>query len=208
VVEDIHEGPLDEAVWPAIYYPMAQAPDSSVRVLVRTEGSPEAILPALSAAVRGIGPGIGTLDPETMTSHISDSPAVYLRRSAAWVTGGFAALSALLAGIGLYGLVAYSVGQRTRELAMRLALGARPGAIFRLVGGEAARLAASGLLLGLGLYAGAHRLLRGLLFGVSGWDVPPLLAVVALLGCVALAAGVGPARRAAAIHPAEALRAE
>jgi predicted permease len=208
VVEDIHEGPLDEAVWPAIYYPMAQAPDSSVRVLVRTEGSPEAMLPALSAAVRGIGRGVGTLDPETMTSRIADSPSVYLRRSAAWVTGGFAALSALLAGIGLYGLVAYSVGQRSRELAMRLALGARPGAIYRLVGGEAARLAATGLLLGLGLYAGAHRLLGGLLFAVSGWDLPTLLAVVVLLGCVALVAGVLPARRAAAIHPAEALRAE
>ena len=122
--------------------------------------------------------------------------------------GGFAALALLLGVVGLYGVVAYSVSQRTREIGVRMALGAQRGSVYRLILKEAAWLIAAGVAIGLVCAVAAATLIRGLLFGVRSWDVPTLAAVAGLLGIAALLASFVPARRAASVNPVDALRAE
>jgi ABC-type antimicrobial peptide transport system permease subunit len=121
---------------------------------------------------------------------------------------GFAALAWLLGVVGLYGVVAYSVSQRTREIGVRMALGAQPGAIYRLVLREAGWLTGIGIVIGLACAVAAAALMRGLLFGVRPWDLSTLSIVATVLGLSALAASYVPARRAASVSPVEALRAE
>ena len=149
-------------------------------------------------------PGGGT----TMRDKINHSPSAYLHRSSAWLVGGFAALALLLGVVGLYGVVAYSVSQRTREIGVRMALGAQRGSVYRLILKEAGWLTAVGIVIGLACSVAAANLMRGLLFGVRSWDVPTLAAVAAVLGIAALLASYIPARRAASVNPVEALRAE
>jgi ABC-type antimicrobial peptide transport system permease subunit len=143
-----------------------------------------------------------------MEASIDDSHSAYPHRSSAWLVGGFAALALLLSVVGLYGVVAYSVSQRTREIGVRMALGAEPGAVCRLILREAGWLAAIGVAMGLVCSVAAASPMRGLLFGVSSWDVPTLVAVAIFLAVFALLASYIPARRAASINPIEALRAE
>jgi ABC-type antimicrobial peptide transport system permease subunit len=212
VVDDFREGPLDEEIWPAIYYSMYQSPDNFVAAVVRTKGSEAAMLPDLTAAVRGIDRDLGVVDETTMSLRIQESQTAYLHRSAAWMVGGFAVLAALLGVVGLYGVVAYSVSQRTREIGVRMALGAQRGTIYGLVLKEAARLTVlgvtAGLLCSVALLGLTSKLLGSLLFGVKAWDVPTLLGVSLLLGGAALLASYLPAHRAASVNPVEALRAE
>jgi predicted permease len=212
VVDDFREGPLDEEIWPAIYYAMYQSPDNYVSAVIRTKGSDAAMLPDLTAAARGIDRDLGIVDQTTMTLRIEESQAAYLHRSAAWMVGVFATLAALLGVIGLYGVVAYSVSQRTREIGVRMALGAQRGAIYGLVLKEAARLTvlgvAAGLLCSVAVLGLTSKLLSSLLFGVKAWDAPTLLGVSLLLGGAALLASYLPAHRAASVNPVEALRAE
>jgi macrolide transport system ATP-binding/permease protein len=143
-----------------------------------------------------------------MRERITDSPTAYMRRSTAWLVGGFAVLALVLGVIGLYGVIAYSVGQRTREIGVRMALGAERRRVYRLVLGEAGWLTAIGVVLGLACSLGAARLMSGLLFGVAAWDVPTLAGVAIVLGASAILASFLPARRAASIDPADALRTE
>ena len=208
VVEDFREGPLDEEIWPAIYYAMYQSPDIFVSAVVRTKGSDAAMLPDLAAAVRGIDRDLGIVNQTTMSLRIQESQAAYLHRSAAWMVGGFATLAALLGVIGLYGVVAYSVGQRTREIGVRMALGAQRGTIYGLVLKEAARLTALGVAAGLVSSVAVLSLMGKLLFQVKAWDVSTLLGVSLLLVVAALVASYLPAHRAASVNPVEALRAE
>ena len=143
-----------------------------------------------------------------MTDRVNRLPTTALHRSTAWLIGGFAGLAFLLSVIGLYAVVAYSVGRRTREIGVRMALGARPRSVYRLVLGEAAWLACLGTGLGTIGAVIAATLMRGLFFGVSSWDVPTLVAVGAVLNASALLASYVPARRAASVDPIEVLRAE
>jgi ABC-type antimicrobial peptide transport system permease subunit len=108
----------------------------------------------------------------------------------------------------MYGVIAYSVSQRTREIGVRMALGAQRGAVYRLILGQAGFVAAVGILVGLACSVPAAQLLRGLLFGVQSWDAPTLIGVAVVLGICALLASYLPARRAASVNPVEALRAE
>jgi predicted permease len=208
VVEGFREGPLDEDVWPAIYYPMYQSPDNYVSAVVRTKGSDVALLPVLTAAVHDVDRDLGVIDQTTMRLRMQDSQTAYLHRSAAWMVGGFAALAALLGVVGLYGVVAYSVGQRTREIGVRMALGAQRGTIYGLVLKEAARLTGLGVAAGLLCSVAVLSLMGKLLFQVKAWDGPTLLGVSLLLGVAALVASYLPAHRAASVNPVEALRAE
>jgi predicted permease len=208
VTDGFREGPLDEDVWPAIYYPMYQSPDNYVSAVVRTKGSDVALLPALTAAVHDVDHDLGVIDQTTMTLRMQESQTAYLHRSAAWMVGGFAALAALLGVVGLYGVVAYSVGQRTREIGVRMALGAQRGTIYGLVLKEAARLTALGVAAGLLCSVTVLSLMGKLLFRVKAWDAPTLLGVSLLLGVAALVASYLPAHRAASVNPVEALRAE
>jgi ABC-type antimicrobial peptide transport system permease subunit len=143
-----------------------------------------------------------------MDDRIKDSPAAFLNRSSAWLVGGFAVSALLLGAIGLYGVVAYSVGQRTREIGVRMALGAQRGAVYRLILGQAGFVIGAGILVGLGCSIPAAALLRSLLFGVQAWDVPTLISVAVVLGMCALLASYLPARRAASVNPVDVLRAE
>ena len=136
------------------------------------------------------------------------SPSAYLRRSSASLVGGFAALAWLLGIVGLYGVVAYSVSQRTREIGVRMALGAGRKAVHQLILREAGKLVALGIAIGLVTSVAATTLIRQLLFGVRSWDVPTLAAVAVVLGLSALVASYIPAHRAASVNPIEALRAE
>jgi predicted permease len=208
VVDDVREGALDSEIWPAVYYPFNQSPDTSFSLVVRAtqaEGSP---LKALRAEIRRIDSSLGIVDEAAMRARINDSPAAYLQRSSAWLIGAFAALALLLSVVGLYGVVAYSVSLRSREIGLRMALGAARGSVYQLVLGEAVRLAGLGVVLGLACAMAVAGSMRKLLFETAAWDAPTLLAVAATLTLAALLASYIPARRAASVDPAIALRAE
>jgi macrolide transport system ATP-binding/permease protein len=208
VVDDVREGTLDSEIWPAVYYPFNQSPFPSFSLVVRTSISEQALLPTISAALREIDPDIVTIAAATMADRITDSPVAYLRRSSAWLAGGFAALALVSGIVGLYGVVAYSVSQRTREIGVRLAMGAERRTVFILVLREAGALAAMGLALGLVCSIAAATFLRTLLFGTPPWDAATLGGVAGVLAAAALVASYVPARRAASVDPIEALRAE
>jgi predicted permease len=209
VVDDIREGPLDAEIWPAVYYPYNQDPAVVFfSLIVRTAQDAESALPALSAAIRDIDPDLGIIREVTMRARIGDSPSAYLRRSSAWLIGGFAGLALLLGVVGLYGVIAYSVGQRAREIGVRMALGAPRGSLYRLILMEAGQLAALGITLGVGAAVASATLMRKLLFDTPAWDMPTLAAVAATLAVSALLASYVPARRAASVDPLDALRAE
>jgi macrolide transport system ATP-binding/permease protein len=200
IVDDIKEGPLDSEIWPAVYYPFNQSPDSYYSLVVRTSQAAQSVLPALIAAIHQIDPGAGTFDEATISGSINDSPSAYLHRSSAWLVGGFAGSALLLGVVGLYGVIAYSVSQRTREIGVRMALGAERGTVYRLILSEAGWLTGIGIAAGLVCSVGAATFIRKLLFGVTSWDVPTLVAVAAVLGVSALLASYIPARRAASVN--------
>ncbi len=208
IVEDVKDGSLDSEIWPAIYYNFNQNPDTYFSLVVRTSQSEAAMLSSVVAAVREVDPGIGTLDVMTMAEKIDNSPTAYMHRSAAWLVGGFAVLALVLGVVGLYGVIAYSVSRRTREIGVRMALGAQRGSVYQLILTEAAWLTGIGIAAGLVCAVGAATLMRGLLFGVSSWDAATLAAVAVLLATSSLLATYIPAHRAAQVNPSEALRYE
>ena len=207
VVDDIKEGPLD-MIRPAYYDPFNQSAQSDFAVVVRTSQEEQALLPVLAAAIHQIDPGIATYGAVTMSERIHDSPSAYLHRSSAYIVGGFAALALLLGVVGLYGVIAYSVSQRTREIGVRMALGAQRGTVYQLILKEAAWLIALGIAAGLLCSIAAATLTRKLLFGVGAWDVSIFVAVAVVLAVAAMLASYLPAHRAASVNPVEALRAE
>jgi predicted permease len=208
VVDDVKEGSLDSEIWPAEYDPTNQNADNYVSLVVRTSQDEKLVLPVLVAAIHEIDPGIGAINEVTMMQRIDDSQTAYLHRSSAWLVGGFAALALLLGVVGLYGVIAYSVSQRTREIGVRMALGAQRASVYGMIFREAGWLIAYGVAAGLACSVAAGMLMRTLLFGVRAWDVPTLTAVALVLGVFALIASYVPARRAASVNPVEALRAE
>lgn len=207
VVDDIREGPLDADLIPAVYYPIYQSPNDYTLV-VRTTQAPEYILPALGATIRQINASAGVYGEETMAGHISQSQSATLHRGSAWLVGVFAILALLLSTVGLYGVIAYSVSQRSREIGVRMALGAQRSTIHRLILTEAGRLAAYGIGAGILCSLAATTLIGSMLFGVHSWDFPTLTGVAIVLAGAALLASYVPAHRAASINPIEALRTE
>jgi macrolide transport system ATP-binding/permease protein len=208
VVDDVKEGSLDSEIWPAQYDPINQNAESYVSLVVRTSQDEKLMLPALVGAIHEIDPGIGAINEITMVQRINDSQTAYLHRSSAWLVGGFAAMALLLGVVGLYGVIAYSVSQRTREIGVRMALGAQQSSVYRMILKEAGWLTGFGIVAGLVCSIAVATLMRKLLFGIYTWDVSTLAAVAVLLGASALLASYFPARRAASVNPVEALRAE
>ena len=208
IVDDVRESSLDTDTLPAEYQPFKQSTDTFFGVVARTSQDAGSVLPAIDAVIRKIDPGIGTQDESTMVQRINASQTAYLHRSAAWLVGGFAALALLLGVVGLYGVIAYSVSQRTREIGVRMALGAQRASVYQLILKEAGWLTVFGIAAGVACSIGAGTLIRSLLFGVTAWDVSTLGAVAGLLGVCAMLASYFPARRVASVNPVEALRAE
>jgi len=208
VVMDIRDGALDSEIWPAEYHPFNQDPSNYVSVIARTWDKPENLLSTLRPSIQQIHPEVGTQEEATMQGLISNSMTAYLHRSSAWLVGGFAGVAFFLGIVGLYGVVAYSVSQRRREIGVRMALGAEPVAVYTLILREAGWLVAFGVGAGAVSSVAAAIVARNMLFGVSSWDPQTLLAVAALLTISALGASFVPARRATKVNPIEALRAE
>jgi macrolide transport system ATP-binding/permease protein len=208
VVAEVKEGQLDYEPRPAFYRPFDQEPGTSFSVVARTVQDPQLLLPELAGVVRQIDPSIAAYGANTMQERLHNSIAAYLHRSAAWLVGGFAALALLLGVVGLYGVIAYSVSQRTREIGVRMALGAQRGSIYSLVLKEAGWLITLGTVIGIACSLGAANFLHTLLFGVRSWDLGNLLTVACVLAVAALVASYIPARRAASANPIDALRNE
>jgi len=205
VVQDIKEGSLDSETRATLYYPFAQNTDNYFFLFARTSGD-NSVLPAIASVVHKIDPEIITLKGQSMDEQISQS--AYLHRSLALLVGGFAGLALLLGVVGLYGVIAYSVSQRTREIGVRIALGAESIGVCRLILKDAGGLIAFGLVLGIACSIGAAHLMASLLFRVTSWDIPTLAAVAFVLVCSTMLASFIPARRASLLNPVEALRAE
>ncbi|HUE43510.1 MAG TPA: ABC transporter permease [Candidatus Sulfotelmatobacter sp.] len=208
VVEDIKEGQLDSGTYPALYFSFLQGPDNYFMLAVRTSQAETSVIPSLVEAIRQIDPAIAATRGASMNTLINNSPAAYIHRSSAWLVGGFAALALILSVVGLYGVIAYSVSQRTREIGVRMALGAQRSSVYQLVLGEAGRLALIGIAAGLLLAVGAAVSMRSLLFGVRSWDLTTLIGVSVVLAVAALLASYIPAHRAATVDPVVALRTE
>ena len=189
---------------PEIYVPLAQQAGPSIWLALRTAGPAVSAAPALREAIR-------QLDPDLPISYVQSMEMVveeYFPRPVLLVLGAFSIIALALGGMGLYGVVSFSVASRTREFGVRLALGADRTAVWRLVLGQGARLTAVGLVAGLGAALALGRALARYLFGVKSTDPLVFGAVCIILGAIALAACAAPARRATRVDPAVALRCE
>jgi len=208
VVADFKDAGLQQEQWPTEYFHFNQNSDTYFSMVVRTEGDEKTVLPVLASAIHEVSTQAAVEEGSTMVQRINDSQTAHIHRSAAYLVGGFAALALVLGVVGLYGVIAYSVSQRTREIGVRMALGAQKSSVYKLVLGEAGRLIAVGVVLGLAGAVGAAIAMGKLLFGVAAWDAPTLAGVALVLGVCAMAASFLPAHRAASVNPTEALRAE
>ena len=204
IVGDVLHERLNGQAYPQIYIPFEQSPERSMVLAARTSGDPLALVPAVRRAIAGIDPDLPLADVSTL----EDRKAVSLARPRvnATVLGGFALAALVLAAVGIYGVVAYGVVQRTRELGIRMALGAGGSTLLRMVIRQGMMPVLGGMAVGLvGALAGG-RLLRGLLFGVGSGDPTILALVTGFLVTVALTAMYLPARRASRSDPMIALR--
>ena len=206
VVGDTHLRSVDDQLLPEVFVPFPVNPWRSAFITARTAGDPAALVSAVRRAVRDVDPDIptGALQPATalVAGRVAD------RRFNMTLLISFAASALLLAGVGIYGVLAYSVASRTREIGVRAALGASRRQLVSLFLGEGARLAAAGVLAGLALAAAATRVLQGMVFGVGTRDAATFAGAAVVLVVVAVAASLIPARRAARVQPMEALRYE
>jgi ABC-type antimicrobial peptide transport system permease subunit len=208
IVANVREGGLDNDIWPAEYEAIYQGPDNSFSVAVRTAQDEKTILPALVSTIRQTDRNLGVFGEQTMQQQMDSTQAALIHHFSTWLVGGFAAMALVLSVVGLYGVIAYSVSQRTREIGVRMALGAQRGSVYQMVMRQAGWLTSIGVGVGLVCAVGASMLMRKVLFGVAAWDVPTLALVAAVLGAASLVASFLPARRAASVNPCDALRAE
>jgi putative ABC transport system permease protein len=205
VVGDQKDGALDKPAQPTVYYVHAQLPYTSMVFVVRTN-SPEALVASARRTIQEVDPQQPIADVRTMEEVLRDT---FARQSlSAMLVTGFSLASLLLAAVGIYGVLAYSVARRTREIGVRVALGAAPGRILRLVVGSGARMVVAGAATGMAAALLLSGLMKGLLFGISPRDPLSFLLAPIVLIAVALLAAYIPARRAAHISPVDALRAE
>ena len=207
VVGNVHHSSLATAPRPELYQPLGQAMWPGVFVTLRTApANPLSLLPAVQEAVWSVNKSVPLGNPRTMKDLIARS--LMQRRFTIVLLGIFAGTALLLAAIGLYGVISYSVAQRTRELGIRMALGAQRTDVLKLVVREGMTLVALGVAMGLAASIGLTRLISSLLFGVSATDPLTFAALAFALGAIALLACLLPARRASLIDPMIALRAE
>ena len=205
VVGDVRSTALNRES-PALYYPVAARVWPLMDVVVRTDGSPESLLPALRQKVHDLDSGLALANVRTMEGWVSNTAAQ--PRLNATLLGVFAFVAMIIAAIGIYGVLAYSVNQRTREIGLRIALGAQRSGVLRLIVGEGMTVGLIGI--GAGLVGGLalNRAVSTLVYGVQPSDPATFGGVAMMLATVALAACVIPARRASRVDPMIALRDE
>jgi putative ABC transport system permease protein len=209
VVGDVKEWGITEKTVPEAYFPLTailDAPGFGTRLVVKTSVAPLSVLGSIRGEVRGLDGGLGLSRPRTMEQVIAD--AMQDTNLQTFLLGVFAALALVLAAVGIYGVMAYLVTQRTHEIGIRMALGAQKDDVLRLVLAHGTKLTILGIAIGIAAALGLTRLLATLLFGVGARDPLTFVAVSALLAFVALAACYIPARRAARVDPMVALRYE
>jgi putative ABC transport system permease protein len=206
VVGDVRQWSIGDEAIPEIYVSYLQYPWLDTGLLVRTKGDPLQAVPAVQRAIRSVDPAQTGTGMQTFDRVMADRTA--RPRFLAVMLASFAALALALAAIGVFGVMSYTVAQRTREIGIRIALGAQRSSVTRMVVGRAMGLVAAGLVPGLACAYAATRLMETLLFGVSALDPGDLAATAAVLCAVAHVACLIPARRAAAVDPMTALRQE
>jgi putative ABC transport system permease protein len=206
VVGDINYSGLDAPAEPVVYYAFRQATNNNQYVVIRTSMNPRSLEPAVKAVVADLDKDLPIVNMRTMDELMTE--AVAPPRFRTILVSMFALVGLLLAAIGIYGVMAYAVTERTHELGVRIALGADRGDVLRIVLGEAAWLAACGVGLGVAGALGATRLMQTLLFGVTPTDALTFAAIASLLTATALVASYIPARRATRVDPMVALRYE
>ena len=206
VVGDVQEDELESKPAPQMYVPYADSPRFHMSLIVRTTGVPGAAAPAVRAAIRAVDPAIALFDVMPYPDLIARS--FWPRRLVGLMMAAFAGIALLLAAVGVYGVMAYAVTQRTHEIGLRMALGAEVGHVLRLVVGQGLTLAGIGLAIGLVGAFGLTHALASLLFGISATDPLSFAGIALLLAGTALLASYIPARRAARVEPLVALRSE
>jgi putative ABC transport system permease protein len=206
VVGNVAQEGVTAKPYQQLYRPVDQAPSRSVYVSLRTDGDPIALAAPARAAVRDVDRDLVVNEVQPLDTRVAQSIA--RPRLSVWLLTGFSGVALLLAAVGIYGVMAYTVSQRTREIGVRMALGADPGNVKRLVVRQGMRPALLGVLVGLLAALAASRLLASLLYGVSAIDPVTFVLVPLFLSGVALVATYLPARRATRVLPTVALQAE
>ncbi|MBA3887356.1 MAG: ABC transporter permease [Acidobacteria bacterium] len=206
VVGDTRHTALELELRPQVYTHQRQYPDGQMALLIRTAGDPGALAPSARATVAALDPAQPLSRMRPMADVLAGSVAE--RRFHMFIVGIFAALAVLLALVGLYAVIAYSVAERIHEMGVRLALGARPSSLLALVLGDGMKLIGTGLLLGLVAAVLLTRLLESQLYGVDARDVTTFVAVPTALAAVGMLGCLVPAMRAMRVDPAAALRSE
>ncbi len=208
VVGDVKITGIDEALRPVLYYPFRQNSSTFANLVARTNTDPNTLAGAIRNEVRNLEPDAAILNLRTMDEMIAQTPASFMRRFPALVISIFAGIALLLASIGIYGVVSYSVSQQTHYIGVRMALGASPSDILKMILKQGLLLALLGVGIGVGAAFGLMRLLSTLLYQVSATDVSTFAIVTGTLFAVALLACFLPARRATKVDPLVALRYE
>jgi predicted permease len=206
VVDNVKHYALDTESRVALYLPQSQTPAGGMYMVARTSTDPASLASTITRELRAMDPNIAIYDVKTMEQRLSESLA--RRRFAVFALALFAVVALLLAVIGIYGVMSYSVAQRTREIGIRLALGAQTRDVLRLVIGQGMLLALIGIGIGLVGAFGVTRVMASLLFGIGATDPVTFTAITLLLAGVAFLACYIPARRATRVDPMEALRYE
>jgi putative ABC transport system permease protein len=206
VVHHVRYRTLEARSRVALYWPQAQNPYNTMSLAIRTERDPMALAPTVARQIRAIDPNLPVYQVRTMLEVMRNSVAQ--RKVILILLGLFAAAALVLAAVGIYGTVSYSVAQRTHEIGIRMALGAEARDVLRMVLGQGIALALGGIGLGLLGSLALTRLLSAMLFGVRPTDLVTFISVSVLLAAVAVLASYGPARRATQVDPLVALRHE
>ncbi len=208
VVENTHQMNLREAAPPTVYTPLAHEAQSPswVNFQLRTAQDPAGLATAATAAARSVSQDVVIRYVRTMAQQVNAS--LIRERLLATLSGGFAVLALLLAAVGLYGVMSYSVSRRGREIGIRMALGARRGNVLWQVLRQTLAVSVIGILIGVGVVLVSARYVSTLLFGLSERDPLTLASVAVMLFCTAMIAGVFPARRAACLDPVTAIKTE